>query len=306
MTSGSSQASKKPGSTGRRTAPLRLCGLLGPALCTIVVLFGGGLALGLLQALGYLPALGFSSMGLHHFAHVLQDPDFSKSLVLTLYIAITSTLVAAVISILLALSLLRWAAGSKAIHFMLQIPLTVPHLVIAISLIFLLAPAGMLSRLCSSLGIINSPAEFPLLVNDGWAISILCVYIWKEIPFITFMLLSVLHNMGTELLEAGATLKASKWQRFTHITLPIIAPSLGAACLIVFAFTFGAFEVPFLLGRTYPLTLPVWAYKNYSDIDLLARPEGIAIGLIIAAIVIAAIVLSQIFLHFGRKRGLTI
>jgi putative spermidine/putrescine transport system permease protein len=112
--------------------------------------------------------------------------------------------------------------------------------------------------------------------------------------------------MGTELIEVGSTLNASRFQRFTSITLPIIAPSLGAACLIVFAFTFGAFEVPYLLGRTYPLALPVWAYKNYSDIDLLSRPEGIAIGLIIAAIVIFSVILSQILLHLGRKRGLTI
>lgn len=294
------------GGTGRSTSSLRLLCLLGPALFTIVLLFGGGLALGLLQALGYLPAMGLSTIGPHHFTHVLQDADFSRSLVLTLYIAITSTLIAAVVSVLLALALMRWAAGSRTIHFILQIPLTVPHLVIAISIIFLLAPAGLLSRICSSLTIIQSPDEFPLLVNDGWGIGILVVYIWKEIPFITFMLLSVLKNMGTELLEAGATLNASRLQRFTHIILPIIAPSLGAACLIVFAFTFGAFEVPFLLGRTYPLVLPVWAYKNYSDIDLLARPEGIAIGLIIAAIVIIAIFLSQILLHFGRKRGLTI
>lgn len=306
MTSSSSHSGEKQGYIGRTTTLLRLCALLGPALGTIVILFGGGLALGLLQALGYLPALGFSSIGLHHFAHVLQDPDFGKSLILTLYIAITSTLVAAVISVLLALSLLRWAVNNKSVHFILQIPLTVPHLVIAIAITFLLAPAGMVSRLCSSLGIFSSAADFPLLVNDGWAIGILAVYIWKEIPFITFMLLAVLDNMGTELLEVGATLNASRWQRFTHITLPIIAPSLGAACLIVFAFTFGAFEVPFLLGRTYPLTLPVWAYKNYSDIDLLARPEGIAIGLIIATIVILAIILSHIFLYFGRKRGLTI
>jgi putative spermidine/putrescine transport system permease protein len=306
MKGSSSHVTAKNGGTGRKASPWRLLSLLGPALTTVLVLFGGGLVLGLLQALGYLPAIGFSTIGLEHFGHVLQDPDFGKSLILTLYIATTSTLVAAVVSVLLALSLIRWAADSRTIHFILQVPLTVPHLVIAISVILLLAPAGLFSRLFSALAIIKSPAEFPLLINDGWGIGILAVYIWKEIPFITFMLLSVLKNMGTELLEAGATLNASTMQRFTHIILPIIAPSLGAACLIVFAFTFGAFEVPFLLGRTYPLVLPVWAYKNYSDIDLLARPEGIAIGLIIAAIVIISIVLSQIFLHFGRKRGLTI
>ena len=306
MTKSSSDFTLKNGGTGRKTSFLRLFSLLGPALAAILLLFGGGLTLGLLQALGYLSSVGFSTLGLQHFVHVLQDPDFGKSLALTMHIATTSTLIAALVSVLLALSLMRWAAHSRTVHFILQVPLTVPHLVIAISVILLLGPAGMLSRLCSSLSIIKGPAEFPLLVNDDWGIGILTVYIWKEIPFITFMLLSVLKNMGTELLEAGATLNASKSQRFIHIILPIIAPSLGAACLIVFAFTFGAFEVPFLLGRTYPLALPVWAYKNYSDIDLLARPEGIAIGLIIAGIVILAIILSQILLHFGRKRGLMI
>jgi putative spermidine/putrescine transport system permease protein len=306
MTAGLKRSTVPVAGTGRKTSPAQLLTLLGPALCIILLLFGGGLVLGLLQALGHSPSHGLAVISLQHFINVLQDPDFVKSLILTLYISITSTLIAAIVSVLLALALMRWAAGSRAINFILQIPLTVPHLVIAIAVILLLTPAGLLSRLLSSLSIISGPSAFPLLVNDGWGIGILTVYIWKEVPFITFMLLSILKNMGTELMEVGATLNASRFQRFYSITLPIIAPSLGAACLIVFAFTFGAFEVPYLLGRTYPLALPVWAYKNYSDIDLLARPEGIAIGLIIAAIVILSIILSQVLLHFGRKRGLTI
>ncbi len=293
------------GGTGRKTSSWRLLSLLGPSLCLIFLLFGGGLTLGLLQTLDFSPGQGFAAINLQHFSHVLQDPDFGQSLILTLYLSITSTLIAAIISVGLALALVRWAAESRAVNFILQIPLTVPHLVIAISIILLLAPSGLLSRLLSTLSIIQSPSAFPLLINDSWGIGILTVYIWKEIPFITFMLLSVLKNMGTELLEVASTLNATRSQRFFSVILPIIAPSLGAASLIVFAFTFGAFEVPFLLGRTYPLTLSVWAYKSYSDIDMVARPEGIALGLIIAIIVILAIILSQIILHFGRKRGLT-
>jgi putative spermidine/putrescine transport system permease protein len=289
---------------GRKTSSLRLLSLLGPALLCIILLFGGGLMLGLLQALGHTPSQGFTTLGLHHFLHVLQDPDFVKSLGLTFYISVTSTLVAAAVSVVLALALMHCAANSRSINFVLQIPLTVPHLVIAISIILLLAPSGLLSRIFSNLSIIQNSTAFPLLVNDQYSIGILAVYIWKEIPFITFMLLSVLKNMGPELTEVGATLNGSRFQRFQYITLPIIRPSLGAGCLIVFAFTFGAFEVPYLLGRTYPTVLPVWAYKNYSDIDLLARPEGIAIGLIIAAIVILSITLSQIILHLGHRRGL--
>lgn len=280
--------------------------LLGPALVIILFLFGGGLFLGLLQALGHLPTQGIGQLTFQHFNTVLNDPDFRQSLALTLYISFSSTVIAAIISVLLALAISQWAPTNRFFKFCLQIPLTVPHVVIAISVLLLLSPTGFISRTGSALGFIDSPAAFPLLVNDTWATGILIVYIWKEIPFITFMLLSVLSSMGPELIEAGATLKANSLQRFFYIILPLIGPSLGAGCLIVFAFTFGAFEVPYLLGQTYPLAMPVWAYKNYSDIDLLARPEGIAIGLLIAVIITCSIFFSQYLLQCARKRGLAI
>lgn len=280
--------------------------LLGPALAVILLLFGGGLILGGLQALGHLPTVGMEQLTLRHFSNVIRDPDFFRSFGITLYIALASTLVAAVTSVGIALALTRLSLRSRTVNFILQIPLTVPHLVVAVSVVFLLSPAGLFSRLAAALGIVDSPSAFPLLVNDRWSVGILLAYVWKEIPFITLMILSVLKNSGTDFIDVGRTLKAGPWQRFRYITLPTIFPSLGAACLIVFAFTFGAFEVPFLLGRTFPMALPVWAYKNYSDIDLMARPEGIAIGMVIAGVVGAAVVLSQLLTQFARSRGAVI
>lgn len=269
--------------------------LLGPALVVVVFLFGSGLVIGFLQALGYQPATGLRTLTFQHFITIVSDPDFRISIGLTFYIALTSTIIAAIIGTCLALSINRWAAENRIIHFILQVPLAVPHLVIGISMTFLIAPSGLVARLSSSFLGPEIHATFPVLVNDRWSVGIILVYIWKEIPFITFMLLAVLKNMGDELLEVGATLKATPFQRFRFITLPIIRPSLSASCCIVFAFTFGAFEIPYLLGQTYPLTLPVWAYKNFSDIDLIARPEGIGIGLIIAAIVVFSVLLAERF-----------
>lgn len=291
---------------GRKARLRKLIYLLGPAFALVLLLFGGGLTLGLFQALGYSAAEGAQSITFDHFRTIFTDPDFGGSITLTLYISLTSTLLAASISIVLALVMISWATESRLVNFILEIPLTVPHLVVAISILLLLSPAGLFSRLLSFLGLLSSSSSFPLLINDDYGIGIIIVYVWKEVPFITFMLLSVLTNLGPELNEAGATLRASRLQRFRYITLPIIRPSLGAACLIVFAFTFGAFEVPYLLGKTYPISLPVWAYKNYSDIDMLARPEGIAIGLIIAAIITLSITLSHLLIHFARRRGVIV
>jgi len=259
--------------------------------------------LGLMQSLTQLPAAGIDRLTFEHFANVLSDPDFLHSLMLTLYVSATSTAIAATLSIIFALILVSLSHQYRFVHFIFQIPLTVPHLVIAVAVVFMLSPTGLFSRLAVTLGLIDSSASFPLLINDRWCVGITLAYVWKEIPFITLMVLAVLRHTGVELLEVGRTLKAGPWQRFRYITLPTISPSLGAACLIVFAYTFGAFEIPFLLGQTYPMMLPVWAYKNYSDVDLLARPEGIATGLIIAGVIIVTIVLSQILVQAARRRG---
>ena len=309
LIAGSERSIRTPGADARtRTSPgfIAVGKMVAPALAVVVVLFGGGLLLGLIQSLGHLPAAGLKSLSLEHFSSILAAPDFLQSLQLTLYIALSSTAIAAAASIALAMFLLALSERNRLIHFIFQIPLTVPHLVIAVAMVFMLSPTGLLSRMVVKLGLIDSSAAFPLLVNDRWGIAIILAYVWKEIPFITLMILAVLRRSGAELLEVGRTLKAGRWQRFRYITLPIISPSLGAACLIVFAYTFGAFEVPYLLGQTYPMMLPVWAYKNYSDVDLLARPEGIATGLIIAAIVVVAVVASQLLTQMARRRGVVL
>ena len=285
---------------------LRLVLLLGPGLAVVLLLFGGGLALGLLQSLGHLPGAGLTRLEPAAFQRVLGDPDFPRSLVLTAYLSGVSTLLAAMAGVAAALVLHRLAGHSRLAHFVFQVPLTVPHLVVAVAMVFLLAPSGLLARLMVLAGLAEGPGDFPLLVHDPWGVGILAAYVWKEIPFIALMVLAALRQSGSELRDVGRTLAAGPWQRFRFITLPTLFPSLGAAALIVFAYTFGAFEVPFLLGRTYPLSLPVWAYRHYSDVDLLARPEGIALGLVIAAVVALAVVLAQILTRSARRRGVVL
>jgi putative spermidine/putrescine transport system permease protein len=53
----------------------------------------------------------------------------------------------------------------------------------------------------------------------------------------------------------------------------------------VFAFTFGGYEVPYLLGQRAISVLPVLAYREYARVDLAARPQAMAMSLLIAAIV---------------------
>jgi len=125
--------------------------MLAPALVVVIILFGGGLVLGLIQSLGHLPAAGLKSLTFKHFINVIGDPDFARSLILTLYVALSSTAVAAVISMVMAIFLLSLSEKSRLIHFIFQIPLTVPHLVIAVAMVFMLTPTGLLFyRYCAA------------------------------------------------------------------------------------------------------------------------------------------------------------
>ena len=82
------------------------------------------------------------------------------------------------------------------------------------------------------------------------------------------------------------------------MTLPLLRPAILSSSILVFAFTFGAFEVPLLLGARYPSALPVLAYRLYTDVDLNARPEAMAMSVIIAVIIT---VLIGFYMRLTRK-----
>lgn len=259
---------------------------IGPALLVILVFFGGGLWLGALEALGKGPT-GAGRLTLEHFSNVLLDPDFLRALALTLHVAGVSSLLACLLALGAALAFHRLGSRARAVAFIFQAPLAAPHLAVAVAIMFLLSPSGLLSRLGVGLGLFESAAGFPLLVNDPWFIGVIVTYVWKEVPFIALMLMAALAGSEEGLDEAAATLKAGPWQRFLHVTWPTIMPALGAAGLIVFAYAFANFETPLLLGPTWPTPLPVMSYRMWSDIDLARRPEGVALALVTGMITAA-------------------
>jgi putative spermidine/putrescine transport system permease protein len=261
---------------------LRITLLLAPAMVLIVVLFFGGLAVGVMRSFNWMPVIGLTDPNLDAYRAVLTDPDFLRSFLLTFHIAFTSTLISAVIAIAAALMLRRTFAGRGAINFLFQLNLTVPHIVGAIGILYLFSQSGFFARMAYHIGLIARPGEFPALVYDPYAIGIILQYVWKEVPFIGVIVLAQMQALGTDYESVARSLGASRWQAFRHVLLPLIMPGVLSASVIVFAFTFGAYEVPLLLGASHPQALPVLAYKTYTDVDLAARPEAMAMAVVIA------------------------
>ncbi|CAN5881905.1 ABC transporter permease subunit [soil metagenome] len=279
---------------------LKIALLLAPALLVIGVLFTGGIVAALIQSLGYMPAVGQTEISLSAYKEVLGDTDFLNSLLLTLYVAGASTGISTVLAVMAALALRRSHGRISAVVF--QLPITIPHLVAAVGIALVVSQTGLGARFAAAAGLIGEPREFPAMLYDRYSIGIILTYVWKEMPFIALVVLASLRGVAGELEEVARTLGASAWQRFWYVVFPVISPGIIAASLIVFAFTFGAFEVPFLLGKSYPTILPVMAYNEYRDLDLAARPVAMAINVLIA-IVTAVIAAAYLRLAKGLGRG---
>jgi putative spermidine/putrescine transport system permease protein len=263
--------------------------LLLPALLVVIVLFTGGLVLGFLQSLNYMPIIGKTEVNLDAYVEIFNDRVFWESLWLSLRIAFISTAISILLAVATALLIFNTARGRRVTTFIYQFNLPIPHIVGAVAMLFLLAQGGLLSRISFALGLTESPNGFPALTNDRGAVGIIAEYVWKETVFIGVVVLAALARGVGEYEDLARTLGAGRWKRFWHVILPLITPAIVSTSVIVFAFGFGAFEVPFLLGQPYPAALPVLAYRSFTDVDLNARPEAMAISVVIAVITAVAV-----------------
>lgn len=268
---------------------------LTPPLLIIGTLFFGGILYGFLQSLGYQPSIGKYDINFDAYYNVMFSERYAKlfwsGLALNLWVSFVSTFLAAAFALWGALSIRKTFFAKKICNFIFSLNLPMPHLVVAVGMIFVFSQSGLLARFFTQIGFIASPSEFPILVKDKYGFGIILAYVWKEAAFFFIILMSVLQSLGENFEELAQSLGANKWQRFRYVILPLVMPNLFSASIIVFAFSFGAYEVPAILGVNYPQMLPVMALDFFLNPDLNARSEGMALSMIIAMIVMILVVI---------------
>lgn len=271
--------------------PVRVALLLAPALAVAAVFLLGGVGRAVLESLGRQPLVGEPTWTLAAYRAVLTDPELGASLAVTLRVALTSTVLAAVLGVALALAVRRLAGrrGRAAMTTLLHGTLAVPHLVGALCIGLLLSPSGLLSRAAQQIGLVEGPGDVPVVVQDAFGWGIVAEYTWKETPFVAVVALAALARGTRDLEDVARTLGASQLQRLRSVTLPLLAPSVAAASVLVLAFAMASYEVPRLLGRPFPSVLSVEAYQRYRDPDLTARPEAMAVVTLLVLLSLVAV-----------------
>lgn len=263
-------------------------GLLGilPALLFMLVFFLGGLSHSLIISMKSEDSdfLGVTTDHPFWAYQELFNESFAKSMAVTVGIAAAAALLAGVIGLFAALFLARLSYKWKMLHLIFQLPIGIPHLLAAYLLMQVLMQSGWYARIAYQLGMIDSMEAFPVIVHDDWGIGVIVAYLWKETPFIVLLIYPFIVKLIGEWKETTAVLGGTLYQMVRWVIVPILLPMWVGGMWVVFAFILGAYEIPALLGRTTLGSIPVMAFKEYTQFGLERQPVAIAMNVVLAVI----------------------
>lgn len=268
----------------------------------LTILFLTGLWTGITQSLGVIPAFGLEELTLQYYKEVLSRPDMLESVLYSLKIAFVSAFIATAGGVLVCASLTMHKKAEGFYGRFIQLPIIVPHVVVALFVINIFAQNGILARIAYSMGLIADQQQFPRIIYSESGLGVILAYIWKELPFIVYFILALMANINGSLGEAARNLGAGKWQSFFKVTLPLCRNTIISGFLIIFVFSLGAYELPVLLGATLPKALPVLAYHQYIHPDLKNRPYAMALNGIIIVIALLCAMLYFVLMEKSWKQ----
>jgi putative spermidine/putrescine transport system permease protein len=273
--------------------------LLPIALLLLVFLFG--LANGIMQSFGYAPFMGMTEPTLDYYLKAFADERIIGSILYSLYLASACTLAATVGAIALSAALTRIGAGNRLKLFAINVPLSIAHIVVVVLIIVMCGSSGMIARALYALGIIDSAQSLPSVIGapSGWGIVL--VFMIKEIPFIALCTITIMANIGKRYSEAAACLGANPLRAFFGITLPLCKTAIMRAALVVFAFAFGSYEIPFLLGPSSPKTIAVLAFFEFQNNDIANRCYAMTLVAITVAITLIIAVIYFVLANHEKK-----
>ncbi|MDX6407708.1 MAG: spermidine/putrescine transport system permease protein [Gaiellaceae bacterium] len=204
-------------------------------------------------------------------------PGLRSAMVLSLQIAVLSSIVATLLGTLIALALVRYGfRGRNATNFLIFLPLSTPEIVLGASLLTLFLNLT--------------------IVFGFW--TILIAHIMFCISFAVVTVKARLIGFDRHLEEAAMDLGANEWITFRKVTLPLIAPAILAALLLSFAISIDDFVVTYFVAgprTTFPLF--VWGAARVG-----APPQVNVIATFIFGVAVIGMV-ANVLVQMRRERA---
>ena len=185
---------------------------------------------------------------------------------------LTLKLASVVTALLLALGtpIAWWLARTRSrvkhpVAAVVALPLVLPPTVIGFYLLLVLGPNGAIGKLTQALGIGLLPFTFSGLVLAS---------VLYSMPFVVQPLQNAFEAVGERPLEVAATLRASRWDSFWHVAVPLARPGFITAGVLGFAHTVGEFGVVLMIGGNIPDKTRVVSVQIYDHVDAIEYAQA--------------------------------
>lgn len=241
-------------------------------------------------ALGYLPALGGTTISFSAFLLFFEQPGIWSSIILSLASGLIATFISFALIFLFVASYAETRLGQR-IQRLLSPLLSIPHASAAFGLSFLLAPSGLVARLISPWATgWDRPPDLQIL-NDDFGIIMVLGLVVKEVPFLFLMALAALPQIPVQQSrQVMVNLGYGRISGFLIACGPPLYRQLRLPLLAVLAFSVSVADVAMILGPQLPPTLAVRITRWMSDPDLQLRFVGSAGAIVQIAILLLAMV----------------
>lgn len=166
------------------------------------------------------------------------------AVVLTLQLATATTLILLLTCMPIAWWFARTSSRFKGVvGAVTALPLVLPPTVLGFYLLLLLGPNGPVGQFTQWMGMAQLTFSFPGLVIAS------CIY---SMPFVVQPLQNAFEAIGDRPIEAALTLRASPWDTFWTVAVPLARPGFLTAAILGFAHTVGEFGVVMMIGGHIP------------------------------------------------------
>lgn len=216
-----------------------------------------------LYALADLKNLRFIWLG--NYINLMQTPLFWKAFGNTCYFALVGAPLSIAVSLAMAMLLNVPGVGLKALYrTALFAPYVATLAAAAVIWRYMLdAQYGWLNQFLIVLGL--QPIDW--LGNPHFSMPAIILFsVWKNFGYNMLILLAALQRIPDDLYEAARVDGAGSWERFIHVTLPGVAPSLWMVALLTVAGYFQLFAEPYVMTQGGPAQSTVsLLYFMYED-----------------------------------------
>ena len=191
-------------------------------------------------------------VGLDNFIANAQNGIFQQSLRNTFVYTAITTVFKLVLGMALALLMNQHFRFKNLVRAGLLLPWIIPTALSTLAWLWIFdSTYGIISWALKNMGLIQR--NIPFLGDPTLAMgAIISVNIWRGTPFFAISLLAGLQTISQDLYEAAAIDGATAWQRFCHVTLPLIMPVLTIVTLFSIIWTFADFQLVYVLTRGGP------------------------------------------------------